>query len=145
MTWSLFRIRYYKHNTRKGWCPRIGEGKRSMGTLAITGYVIHNMYGCLKMDSQKVSQKPQFWDKFDRYPLWTAITRTPEVQLTWNIYLWQVHFQALVIGPKVYFHVQSDKFSKWSHKMAIVYSQIRTNYPQVPDESQVNAKRKPGV
>ena len=30
-------------------------------------------------------------------------------------------------------------------KLSIVYSQIRTNYPQVPDESQVNAKRKPGV
>ena len=30
-------------------------------------------------------------------------------------------------------------------KLSNVYSQIRTNYPQVPDESPVDAKRKPGV
>ena len=37
---------------------------------------------------QKVPQKPQFWDQFDVCPLWTAITWTLEVQLTWILSLW---------------------------------------------------------
>ena len=41
----------------------------------------------LKMDWQKVSQEPQFWDKSNGHPLWTAITWTPEVQLTWIHFL----------------------------------------------------------
>ena len=41
-------------------------------------------------DWQKVWEKPQFWDKFDGCPLWMAITRALEVQLTWILSLWQV-------------------------------------------------------
>ena len=44
------------------------------------------------MDWQKVPQKPQFWDQFDVCPLWTAITWTLEVQLTWILFSWQDHF-----------------------------------------------------
>ena len=59
------------------------------------------------MDWQKVPQKPQFWDKFHVCPLWTAITRTLEVQLTWILFLWTDHLQGLVMatenGPKVLF------------------------------------------
>ena len=57
-------------------------------------------YGCLKMDWQKVSLKPQFWYKCDGYLLWTVITWTPEVQLTWILFLWQGRFQALVMGTE---------------------------------------------
>ena len=63
-------------------------------------FISDQSYGCLKMDWQKVSLKPQFWYKCDGYLLWTVITWTPEVQLTWILFLWQGRFQALVMGTE---------------------------------------------
>ena len=79
-------------------------------------------YGHLKMDSQKVWEKLQCWDKSDCYPLWMAIILTPEVGLTWILYLWQEHFQALVISTETgqkSLSSQSYKGIKYWHKIIL--------------------------
>ena len=45
----------------------------------------------------KVPQKPPFWDKFDGYSLWTAITWTPK---TWILFLLWDHSPLPGLGNK---------------------------------------------
>ncbi len=56
-------------------------------------------YAHLKMDWQNLRHLPQFWDKIDCYPLWTAITWVSWVHF---LYVFYVGFYLVIIWLSIF-------------------------------------------
>ena len=52
----------------------------------------------IENDWQNLPLLPQFWGKIDSYPLWTAIARPTEVQLTQVLFLQLENSQLMILG-----------------------------------------------
>ena len=81
-------------------------------------------YAHLKMDWRNLPLLPQFWDKFDSYPLWTAIAQPAEVQLTQVLFLQVEDSQLMIWGtgrptPRIFewgFKRNRPKSWQWKQK-----------------------------